>query len=205
MSGITVSDSQLTKAQKVLIAEIEIRTSAKVILTRNLPEFGLCYEGFLSLPEDGDDENEDDWRDTPGGHYYPWSAERGELCYIRISPSKTSMTEQEITAYPPIPRRELEYSRRDNESCNILLTVTCRDDIDSVLTDMFEYSMLLNMGWRLAKEESFDDPFIPEEEPKTEEELMWEEYLDEKQTQEEKRAYEEALKSSQEHIYSDAP
>ena len=50
-------------------------------------------------------------------------------------------------------------------------------DIDHILQELLALTPLLKMGWHLGRERDFDDPFTPEPEPLSEDEQIWDDYL----------------------------
>ena len=120
-----------------------------------------------------------------------------ELFYILDQPLTNQMTLEQIKLYPQPVQRELliitelsvpesPWDDQDmNDSCNILSSQQEGHDIDKLLNDMEAYTELLHMGWHLGREQDFQDPFIPWRHVKTEEEEIWEEYLESKQEKDE--------------------
>ena len=179
---------RFTVEQLAKIRAIEEACNAEVIVLAPFPEAGEAqYAGFLSRPREYRGEAE---REEPYGRFFkpyiPYPEENGELCYILDRPTAGMMPEEERRRYPELIRREIPsiktYSAID--SCNILPSRRYGGDVDRVLCELEVFTGLLQMGWHLGREEEFTDPFIPEPEPKSEEELLWEEYLDERRADE---------------------
>lgn len=172
-----------TPEQEALIRRIEEITQAEVIIIAPSPRTISSheyYEGFLSRPEEYLSElDSEDFFDRGD---IPWAEENGELSYIRDQPMKRKMTEEELQQYPENIRNAIESvsSLSDTGSCNIVSSecsgFLC-NDIDHILQELLALTILLKMGWHLGRERDFDDPFIPEPEPLSEEEQIWEDYL----------------------------
>ena len=171
-----------TPEQEAVIRRIEEITQAEVIIIAPSPQTMSSYdryEGFLSRPEEYLSELEsEDFSDR--GHT-PWAEENGELSYIRDRPMKRKMTEEELLRYPENIRNAIESgsSLSDTGSCNIVSTecsgFLC-NDIDHILQKLLALTLLLKMGWHLGRERDFDDPFIPEPEPLSEDDQIWDDY-----------------------------
>ena len=173
-----------TPEQEALIRRIEEITQAEVIIIAPSPRTMSSYdryEGFLSRPEEYLNELESE--DFDNRWYTPWAEENGELSYIRDQPITGAMTEEELQRYPENIRgdMEIEFELSDTGSCNIVSTecsgFLC-NDIDHILQKLLALTVLLKMGWHLGRERDFDDPFIPEPEPLSEDEQIWQEYCE---------------------------
>ena len=161
-----------TPEQQELIREIERKTGAEVVVVDStlitLGDHYQCYEAFLSQPEKYLSERGTEWLE-----------EVGELAYIRDQPSTEMMTQAELARYPDFIRRELPNEETGSGSCNILSTWCSDEDIGQLLQEMSDFTVLLSMGWHLGRTKDFIDPFIPE--PLSEEEIIWQEYCEEKE------------------------
>ena len=172
-----------TPEQEEMIRRIEDITQAEVIIIAPCPLTMSSYdryEGFLSRPEEYLNELESE--DFDNRWYIPWAEENGELSYIRDQPITGVMTEDELQRYPENIRNAIESgsSLSDTRSNNIVST-ECSGypycDIDHILQELLALTALLKMGWHLGRERDFDDPFTPEPEPLSEDEQIWDDYL----------------------------
>lgn len=170
-----------TPEQDAVIRAIEKRTRSEVVILAPFPPttgFGSEYhEGFLSRPEEYLCKREAE--DFPW--YIPWAEENGELSYLCDNPTERMMTEKELRQYPEIIRTRIEEGSASSGTgtCNVVSS-RCfgapPDDIDHVLQELHAFTALLAMGWHLGREQDFADPFVPEAEPPSEEEQLWQEY-----------------------------
>ena len=162
-----------TPEQEALIRGIEDKTCAEVIVIAPYrpPSCGDRdhFRGFLSRP--GEYLHELESEDLSEFDRMSWAEENGKLSYIADHPKTGIMTEEERRKYPENIRRALE--RSVSESCNIVDSECIGDDIEEVLREMQAFTVLLKMGWHLGREEDFDDPYLFEEEPMSEEEEVW--------------------------------
>ena len=156
---------EFTARQTAAIREIEELCHAEVIVLAPIPDtWRNEYEGFLSRPQD----------DPSGG----WREENGELCYLRDDPTAEMMSEEELRRYPEHIRRMFPTEKHDLGSCNMLPSFCGGPDVDNILRRLRSFTVLLQMGWHLGREEDFDDPYSPAPEPMSVEELMWQDYQD---------------------------
>lgn len=169
-----------TPEQEALIRRIEEITQAEVIIIAPSPRTMSSYdryEGFLSRPEEYLSELESE--DFDNRWYTPWAEENGELSYIRDQPITGVTTEEELQRYPENIREfmKIEFELSDTGSCNIVTSEHIGNNIDQVLQKLLAFPPLLKMGWHLGRERDFDDPFTPEPEPLSEDEQIWDDYL----------------------------
>lgn len=178
--------SVFTEKQKNVINWIENKCNAEVIVVcdePDLPGLSASYAAFLSRPEEFTGEQEIRSRYQRFFRIrIPWPEMNGELSYLRDDPEEKMMSEAERKRYPEIIRREIpsETTFSKLDSCNILTSRRYGWSIDPLLDEMREFTALLELGWHLGREADFDDPFIPDIEPRSEEDLIWEEILEER-------------------------
>lgn len=174
----------LTYEHRCRILEIEKKTGAQLLFY----DFNHddCFNCGLFVPEPVLDEDGDEIQVLPD-----------ELYYILDQPLTDPMTLEQIKLYPQPVQRELliltglydPEIQRDHPdmigSCNILSSWQTGYDINNLLNNMDAYTELLHMGWHLGRKQDFQDPFISWRRVKTEDEEIWEEYLESKQEKDE--------------------
>lgn len=159
----------LNEEQRKLAEELERRTGAEI----RLDPLKVSFKSMWLVSSEPKYDEDGDLVDDPD-----------ELSYIADVPQKDILSPEQLEAYPPSIRSALENDVDDPDlivSCNILSTYTSGEDYTGILQKMLEYTILLKMGWHLGREEDFCDPFVyPPPPPKSEEDLLWEEYLESK-------------------------
>ncbi len=194
--------------QKKCIEILENRTSARVILTQHPLQLEddqrrfLIYRSYRFVPVN--------FVSKAGSHLLKESYYRGFLTHskkIRLTSEKSllrnmlfycfmsnsplsELTEQKAQRYPTAPYLRLKYHQstfKFNELDGFLPSIVYGEDIDSVLTDMLEYSELMRMGWQLQTQAAHFSSRRKSSAKKgkattEEEDLIWEEYLNEKQS-----------------------
>lgn len=135
-----------TERQQILIGAIEKITDAEVIVLKPMPEFILRekYSGFLSRPQ----------KNAEDAEYPKWREENGELSYIRNNPNTKIMSAEERLLYPEFIRREFP-EEDEPEPCNVIPAYCRGDDIDQVLSELYRFTILLEMDWHLSREENY--------------------------------------------------
>ena len=128
-----------TERQQILVEAIEKITGAEVVVLRPMPEMILRqdYTGFLSRPQKNPEDAE-----TP-----LWREENGELYYVCDLPE---ITTGERLLYPEFIRKE--FSEDGDNNNNILCTWCHGGDIDAVLSELYKFTVLLEMNWHLECE-----------------------------------------------------
>jgi|GEM_PF-5017861 len=159
----------LNEEQQKLAEELERRTGAEI----RLDPLEVSFKSMWLVSSEPKYDEDGDLVDDPD-----------ELSYIADVPQKNILSPEQLEAYLPRIRSALENDVDAPDlivSCNILSTYTSGEDYTGILQEMLEYTILLKMGWHLGREEDFCDPFVyPPHPQKSEEDLLWEEYLESK-------------------------
>ena len=127
-----------TERQQILVEAIEKITDAEVVVLRPMPEmiFRQDHCGFLSRPQKNPEDAENPL----------WREENGELYYVCDLPV---LTAEERLLYPEFIRKEFP---EDCDNDNILCTWCHGGDIDAVLSELYKFTVLLEMNWHLECE-----------------------------------------------------